>query len=229
MLLGASGAGKSTLTNVLLGDEAMETGEVGRTGEGRHTTTRRELLPLPAAGRSSTPRGSGPPPCGTTTRRRTSPVAVPRLDELAEECRFSDCAHDGRRGAPWQAVADGDLDRGGSRAYLAYLTDQAGGRGPGGRRPARPPGPQPPSPALSGSAPRAALLLGASANAPTVSTRPCVRWLKREHQVTLLRLSAPRGDAWPGASMICSGSTAPFLTGVECVPPERRGATVPGW
>ena len=50
VLLGASGAGKSTLTNVLLGDETMETGEVGRTGEGRHTTTRRELLPLPGGG-----------------------------------------------------------------------------------------------------------------------------------------------------------------------------------
>ena len=50
VLLGSSGAGKSTLTNVLLGAEERETAEVGRTGDGRHTTTSRELLPLPGGG-----------------------------------------------------------------------------------------------------------------------------------------------------------------------------------
>ncbi|MEI8051432.1 MAG: GTPase RsgA, partial [Actinomycetes bacterium] len=47
VLLGASGAGKSTLTNALLLAEAQETGEVRRKGEGRHTTTSRQLLGIP--------------------------------------------------------------------------------------------------------------------------------------------------------------------------------------
>jgi ribosome biogenesis GTPase len=44
------------------------------------------------------------------------------MDELAEECRFSDCAHDGTPGcALARAVADGDVDPIRLRDYLAYL------------------------------------------------------------------------------------------------------------
>ena len=48
VLLGPSGAGKSTLINALAGVEAQETGAVrAGDGKGRHTTTSRELVPLP--------------------------------------------------------------------------------------------------------------------------------------------------------------------------------------
>ena len=50
VLLGESGAGKSTLANLLAGEQALETGEVRRDGQGRHTTTHRELVPLPGGG-----------------------------------------------------------------------------------------------------------------------------------------------------------------------------------
>lgn len=51
VLVGPSGAGKSTLGNALLGADALVTGAVREAdGKGRHTTVRRELLPLPCGG-----------------------------------------------------------------------------------------------------------------------------------------------------------------------------------
>ena len=45
-LLGSSGVGKTTLINRLAGDSGLETRDVSHTGEGRHTTTRRQLIVL---------------------------------------------------------------------------------------------------------------------------------------------------------------------------------------
>ena len=45
-LLGSSGVGKTTLINRLAGDSGLETRDVSHTGEGRHTTTRRQLVVL---------------------------------------------------------------------------------------------------------------------------------------------------------------------------------------
>ena len=48
VLLGSSGVGKSTLLNVLLGEERQSTGAIRASDDrGRHTTARRELVPLP--------------------------------------------------------------------------------------------------------------------------------------------------------------------------------------
>ena len=46
-LLGSSGVGKSTLINRLAGQELLATAETSQDGRGRHTTTNRELVPLP--------------------------------------------------------------------------------------------------------------------------------------------------------------------------------------
>ena len=44
--VGSSGVGKSTIINALYGRELLETKDVSDTGEGRHTTVRRELIIL---------------------------------------------------------------------------------------------------------------------------------------------------------------------------------------
>jgi ribosome biogenesis GTPase len=126
VLLGASGAGKSTLTNVLLGDGAQETGEVGRTGEGRHTTTRRELLPLPGGGAIIDTPGIRAATAWDDGEDEEDAPRFPDLDALAEECRFSDCSHVGTPGcALEQAVADGTLGRRRRAEYLAYAEERS--------------------------------------------------------------------------------------------------------
>lgn len=92
VLLGSSGAGKSTLTNRLLGNERQSTGAVREDDErGRHTTTRRELIPLPGGGALiDTPGLRAVPVTGDT---QATGGAFPEIDELAARCRFSDCSH----------------------------------------------------------------------------------------------------------------------------------------
>jgi ribosome biogenesis GTPase len=61
VLLGPSGAGKSSLLNALLGEQRLTTGAVRQSdAKGRHTTTRRELIEVPARG-SSAPSMTSPP------------------------------------------------------------------------------------------------------------------------------------------------------------------------
>jgi len=101
VLLGASGAGKSTLLNVLAGAQVAATGRVRDVdGRGRHTTSHRELFPLPGgAVVIDTPGLRG-------VALHDAPDGVARafadVEELAAACRFADCAH---RGEPGCAVA----------------------------------------------------------------------------------------------------------------------------
>jgi len=106
-LLGPSGAGKSTLANALLGAEVFATTAV-RAGDrkGRHTTVHRELRPLPGGGTLiDTPglRGVGLWAASEGVERTFSDV-----EELAANCRFTDCAHESEPGcAVREAIAQG--------------------------------------------------------------------------------------------------------------------------
>jgi ribosome biogenesis GTPase len=66
--LGSSGVGKSSLVNRLAGEELMAVGELRADGKGRHTTTNRQLLLLPAAASSWTRPACGRSGSGTPTR-----------------------------------------------------------------------------------------------------------------------------------------------------------------
>ncbi|MFW0792460.1 ribosome small subunit-dependent GTPase A [Gordonia sp. CPCC 205515] len=111
VLLGPSGVGKSTLGNRLLGEDLLATGAVRDSdGKGRHTTAWRELLPLPHGGvLLDTPglRGIGIPGADDGLDRTFA-----EFTELAQACRFADCAHVAEPGcAVLAAVEAGDITR----------------------------------------------------------------------------------------------------------------------
>ena len=107
-LLGSSGVGKSSLVNRLLGSERQDVAELRADGRGRHTTTYRELIPLPRGGLVlDTP---GMRELGLWDADEGVDQTFADVAELAAACRFRDCAHEGEPGcAVLAAVADGRL------------------------------------------------------------------------------------------------------------------------
>ncbi|MER5969622.1 ribosome small subunit-dependent GTPase A [Streptomyces sp. NPDC002055] len=108
-LLGQSGAGKSTLTNALLGHEVQDVRATRDSdGKGRHTTSTRDLLPLPAGGvLIDTPGLRG---VGLWDAEDGVAQAFAEIEELARDCRFHDCSHTVEPGcAVLEAIDDGTL------------------------------------------------------------------------------------------------------------------------
>lgn len=109
VVLGPSGAGKSTLVNALAGAEVMETQQVrAADGRGRHTTVHRQLIPLPGGGLViDTP---GIRRVGLYEMSEGVGLVFSDIEELAEDCRFSDCRHRSEPGcAVLAAVESGEL------------------------------------------------------------------------------------------------------------------------
>lgn len=109
VLVGPSGAGKSTLTNALLGREAQRTAPVRASDErGVHTTSGRELFPVPGGGALV----DGP---GIRELRLWDASGLDATFEdlaaIAARCRFRDCSHGAEPGcAVREAIADGRID-----------------------------------------------------------------------------------------------------------------------
>lgn len=109
-LLGSSGAGKSTLVNALLGRDAQPTKAVRESdGRGRHTTTRRDLIPLDGGGALiDTP---GLRELQLWADSNSVDDVFPEITALAIACRFNDCRHEQEPGcAVRPALECGDID-----------------------------------------------------------------------------------------------------------------------
>lgn len=143
-LVGSSGVGKSSLSNALLGAERQTVAEIRETdAKGRHTTTHRELLRLPAGadGRSAgllvdTP---GMRALGLWVDADGLLEAFADIQALSETCRFRDCHHRAEPGCAVRAAEEeGSLSSGRLASFLALSEEiddpEAGRRHRRGRR-----------------------------------------------------------------------------------------------
>jgi len=107
-LLGSSGAGKSSLVNALAGSPVLRVREIRDDGKGRHTSVRRELVPVPGGGAViDTPGLRG---IGLADAETGLAATFSDIEELAVHCRFNDCTHTAEPGcAVLEAVNDGAL------------------------------------------------------------------------------------------------------------------------
>jgi ribosome biogenesis GTPase len=91
-LLGSSGVGKSTLVNTLAGEELLATQTIREhDGEGRHTTRHRQLVLLPGGGLVVDTPGLRELQLWESSDGLSETFSD--VEELATQCRFSDCAH----------------------------------------------------------------------------------------------------------------------------------------
>jgi ribosome biogenesis GTPase len=112
VLLGSSGVGKSTIVNRLVGHSVQEIQEVRESdSRGRHTTTARQLFPLPGgAVLMDTP---GLRELQLWDVHEGISQTFSDIATLAGGCRFGNCRHEGEPGcAVTLAINEGELDLG---------------------------------------------------------------------------------------------------------------------
>lgn len=120
--IGSSGVGKSTLINRLLGKETLATQGIDADDKGRHTTTFRQLIPLPGGAVVIDTPGMRELQLESADLSQT----FADIDELAAQCRFADCAHEHEPGcAVAAAVVAGKLSPERLRSYLKLRIELA--------------------------------------------------------------------------------------------------------
>ncbi len=120
--VGSSGVGKSTLINGLTGRAMQETGQVSATGEGRHTTVRRELIRL--AGGALVIDNPGMREFGILGSENSVSDYFSDITDLAADCRYRDCTHSGEPGcAISEALDSGDISQERFENYLKLKSE----------------------------------------------------------------------------------------------------------
>ena len=116
-LLGSSGVGKTTLINRLIGQETFDTKAVSDTGEGTHTTSRRQLTVLgQGAMLVDTP---GMRELGIIGAGEAVNTGFEEVAELSANCRYANCSHQHEPGcAVRTAVENGELSE---DRYYSYI------------------------------------------------------------------------------------------------------------
>lgn len=115
--VGSSGVGKSTLINHLIGRETLETKAVSGTGEGRHTTVRRELIRL--EGGALVIDNPGMREFGILGAEGGIASSHSDIAAFSSCCRYRDCSHTREPGcAVLEAVHSGKICREHLENYL---------------------------------------------------------------------------------------------------------------
>ncbi len=116
-LLGSSGVGKTTLINRLIGREAFDTKPVSATGEGTHTTSRRQLIVLDhGAMLIDTP---GMRELGIIGAGEGIDRGFEEFADLSGNCRYPDCSHEHEPGCAVRAAVErGELSE---ERYSSYI------------------------------------------------------------------------------------------------------------
>lgn len=116
-LVGSSGVGKSTLINELTGQDMLETNDVSATGEGRHTTVRRELIILQNG--ALVIDNPGMREFGILGAQDGIGEGFLDIITLASSCRYRDCTHTSEPNcAVLNALSEGALDQ---KHYENYI------------------------------------------------------------------------------------------------------------
>ena len=123
--VGSSGVGKSTLVNTMSGGDQIATQGIREDdAKGRHTTTHREMHRLAAGGwLMDTP--------GMRELQMTDVAAgidevFSDLSELAQTCKFNDCAHETEPGCAVQAaISEGRIDADRLRRWKKLSAEEA--------------------------------------------------------------------------------------------------------
>lgn len=104
--IGSSGVGKSTLINRLMGQEVLATKEVRKDDDkGRHTTSHRQLLPLPKGGIVIDTPGMRELQLESGNLSKS----FEDIAELAAECKFKDCTHTVESGCAVRKAIDSGI------------------------------------------------------------------------------------------------------------------------
>ena len=121
VLAGQSGVGKSSLVAQLLPEQDIRVGEIGGTGEGRHTTTVATLYPIDDGALIDSPgvRDFALPPLNLAQLQ----AGYPEFAQIENGCKFNNCTHQHEPGCGVKtAIANQELP---PQRYQRYLTQLA--------------------------------------------------------------------------------------------------------